>query len=417
MVGSQGRRLSKVALTGVLTPALALGAAGAFGFGFLPGATVPSAAAESILANGACTAFGAPIDAPTSDMSAADVAEKVNPAVVTVMNLQSVSQSDLNGFTGIQGIQNLPGFPQMPNGGELPGGQAPGGSQQIGKPDSGDSLVPVGAGSGFIVDELGHVVTNAHVVDGADKLNVVLADGTEVPATVVGSDDILDVAVIQLDLPAGTKVPGIAAFGDSGTLRPGDQVVAIGNALGEFPNTVSDGTVNGIDRSFPGDVGLSDMIQHDAKIWHGNSGGPLLNLRAQVVGVNTAGISSGMMGASDTGPADMGFAVEGNPVCKAAAALIKDGHIVWPYLGIQGQSSNDGQEVVDVVDSGPAAAAGMQVGDVITAFDNQKIDRQHTLLDMLFAHEPGDVVNVTVERDGTTQQLQLTLGERPASTD
>jgi 2-alkenal reductase len=414
MMGSQGHRLSKVALTGVLTPALALGAAGAFGLGFLPGASVQSVAAQSILANGACTAFGSPVDSATSDMSAADVAEKVNPAVVTVMNLQSVSQSDLNGFNGIEGI---PGFPQMPGSGDLPGGDTPGGSPQIGKPDGGDSLVPVGTGSGFIVDELGHVVTNAHVVDGAEKLNVVLADGTEVPATVVGSDQILDVAVIQLNLPAGTKVPGIAPFGNSDSLRAGDQVVAIGNALGEFPNTVSDGTVNGVDRSFPGDVGLSDMIQHDAKIWHGNSGGPLLNLRAQVVGVNTAGIDSSALGAADTGPADMGFAVEGNAVCKAASALIENGQIVWPYLGIQGESSNDGQQVVDVVSNGPADSAGLQVGDVITGFDNQNIDRQHTLLDMLFAHEPGDTVTVTVERDGATKQFQVTLGERPASTD
>jgi 2-alkenal reductase len=417
MAGLQGSRLTKVALTGVLTPALALGAAGAFGFGFLPGAAVPPAAAESVLASGTCTAFGAPVDAPASDMSVADVAAKLNPSVVTVMNLQTMSQSDLNGIQGIQGIQDIPGFPQMPNSGELPGSDTPSGQPQSDSPNNGDSLVPVGTGSGFIVDELGHVVTNAHVVDGAEKLDVVLADGTDVPATVIGAEPLIDVALLQLNLPAGAQVPGIAPFGDSDSLRAGDEVVAIGNALGEFPNTVSEGTVNAVHREFPEMSGLSDLIQHDAEIWHGNSGGPLINLKGQVIGVNTAGIGSSAMGTEDTGAASMAFAVEGNTVCKTAAALLNGEKIVWPYMGIQGEDAKDGQQVVDVVDGGPAADAGLQVGDVITALDNQKIDRQHGLVDMLFTHQPGDVVTVTVERDGATKDFQVTLGERPASTD
>src|SRR5215212_1869959 len=413
MAGQQVSRLRRVALTGVLTPVLVLGAAG---LGALPGGILPvGVTAQSVIDGGTCAAFAAPAAAQTTEMSVADVAEKVNPAVVTILNMQPLSQADLGGFSGIKGI---PGMPEIPGVGELPQEPDSGdnGSGKIGETTDSDSLVPVGSGSGFIVDADGHVITNAHVVAGADELTVVLSDGTEMPATVVGSDELLDVAILNLDLPAGESVPGVATFGDSSSLRPGDEVVAIGNALGEFPNTVSEGTVNATDRSFPSEGGLTTWIQHDAEIWHGNSGGPLLNLRGEVVGINTAGIGSGMMGA-DTGSADMAFAVEGNTVCRAAADLLTNGKIDWPYLGIQGEATSEGQSVVEVVEDGPSAAAGIEPGDVITALDGQEITRQNSLIDLLFAHEPGDVVSVTAERDGTPQTFQVTLGERPESTD
>jgi 2-alkenal reductase len=413
MAEQQVSRLRRAALTGVLTPVLILGAAG---LGALPGGILPTAVtAQPVIDGGACAAFVAPAAAQTTEMSVADVAEKVNPAVVTILNLQPLSQADLGGFSGIEGI---PGMPEIPGIGELPQEPDSGdnGSGKIGDAADSDSLVPVGSGSGFIVDEDGHVVTNAHVVAGADELTVVLSDGTEMPATVVGSDELLDVAILNLDLPAGESVPGIATFGDSSSLRPGDEVVAIGNALGEFPNTVSEGTVNATDRSFPSEGGLTTWIQHDAEIWHGNSGGPLLNLRGEVVGINTAGIGSGMMGA-DTGSADMAFAVEGNTVCRAASDLLANGKIDWPYLGIQGEATSEGQSVVEVVEDGPSAAAGIEPGDVITALDGEEITRQNSLIDLLFEHEPGDTVSVTAERDGTPQTFQVTLGERPEITD
>jgi len=413
MAGQQVSRLRRVALTGVLTPVLVLGAAG---LGALPGGILPAGVtAQSVIDGGTCAAFAAPAAAQTTEMSVADVAEKVNPAVVTILNMQPLSQADLGGFSGIEGI---PGMPEIPGIGELPQEPDSGdnGSGKIGDAADSDSLVPVGSGSGFIVDQDGHVITNAHVVAGADELTAVLSDGTEMPATVVGSDELLDVAILNLDLPSGVSVPGIATFGDSSSLRPGDEVVAIGNALGEFPNTVSEGTVNATDRSFPNEGGLTTWIQHDAEIWHGNSGGPLLNLRGEVVGINTAGIGSGMMGA-DTGSADMAFAVEGNTVCRAAADLLANGKIDWPYLGIQGEATSEGQSVVEVVEDGPSAAAGIEPGDVITALDGQEITRQNSLIDLLFEHEPGDAVSVTVEREGTPQTFQVTLGERPEITD
>ncbi len=219
-------------------------------------------------------------------------------------------------------------------------------------------------------------------------------------------------ALLKLDLPAGTSVPSVVAFGDSSQLRPGDSVVAIGTALDTFPNTVSEGTVNGMHRSLGGSILLPAMIQNDAEIWQGDAGGPLLNLQGEVIGVNTTGIGSGMMG-TDTSPASMGFAVESNVACKAAAELLADGHIVWPYLAIQAESTTQGDNVADVVADGPSAKAGVTTGDVITEVDGQKIDAQHTLLDQLYGQKPGDVVALTVDRNGTTSTRQVTLGERP----
>ncbi|MCC7023760.1 MAG: trypsin-like peptidase domain-containing protein, partial [Thermomicrobiales bacterium] len=295
MTSFEGSRLRKAAMTGILTPALVLGAAGMAAFGVYPGHAGSPAAAASVVNSGVCTEFVDPNLASAADKSVADVAEAANPAVVTVLNLQPLSAATSGSMTGIPGMPDIPGMPAMP-GIDLPGGQIPGsdqipsdqlpganGGQPIGDATSGDTLVPIGSGSGFIVDTAGHVITNAHVVDGAQELKATLTDGTEVPATLVGRDDLLDVAVIKLDLPAGTQVPGVIAFGNSDSLRAGDEVVAIGNALGSFPNTVSEGTVNAVNRAFPDESGLTTMIQHDAQIWHGNSGGPLLNLKGEVV--------------------------------------------------------------------------------------------------------------------------------------
>lgn len=398
--------MRKVALTGILAPSLVLSIVG---MGTLP------AAAESVTASGPCTAFTPVTAAPAQDMSVADVAEKLNPAVVTILNMQPMSQAEASGFGG---ISEIPGMPEAPGAEQLPGAEElprPQADQQATETEDSDAIVPVGSGSGFIVDELGHTVTNFHVVDGATELMAVLQDGTEIPATVVGSDQILDVAVLKLDFSNGATVPGIASFGDSQSLRAGDEVVAIGNALGAFPNTVSQGTVNATNRAFPGEGGLSDLIQHDSEIWHGNSGGPLLNLRGEVVGINTAGIGGSPM-SSDSDSADMAFAVDGNIVCKAAAALLQDGEIVWPYLGIERDPNTDDITIADLVADGPAAAAGLETGDVVTAFDGTTIDAQHSLMDLLFAREPGDTVDVTVDRSGATQTFQVTLGERPEET-
>jgi S1-C subfamily serine protease len=347
-------------------------------------------------------------------MSVADVAAKVDPAVITVNNLQANAG-------GMGDVVTIPGMPGLPGQPDVPG--FPGQSGIPGQPDQpalpgGDNgqAIPVGTGSGFIIDDQGHAITNAHVVDGADKLSVNLYDGTTVPATVVGKDDLIDIAVIKLDLPAGTKVPGVAKLGDSSVVRPGDEVVAIGSALGEFTNTVTAGTVNAVDRDLDG-YGFDKLIQHDAEIWHGNSGGPLINLRGEVVGVNAAGIGGDGMSA-EIQPASMGFAIESNAVCSVADQLMTTGKVAWPYLGIEAQTpdSGKGEEIASVVPDGPAADAGLQPGDVIVGFNGTTLDTQHTLRGELFGLKPGEQASVTVQRDGATQTFNVTLGERPAET-
>jgi S1-C subfamily serine protease len=400
----KGSRLRKVVLTGMLTPGLVLALVS------VNGMDAPPAFAQRAM-NDECLAFGA-AEAASSTMSVADVAEMANPAVVTVINLQLLSQASMNQIPGVEGI---PGLPDLPGIDDLPGDEGAADEATIEDGES-DQAVPVGSGSGFIIDAEGHVVTNAHVVAGAEEVLVSLIDGTEVPATVVGSDRLIDVAVLELDLPDGEPVPAVVTFGDSTEMRAGDQVVAIGTALGEFPNTVSEGTINAMNRDFRGMYPLAVLIQHDAEIWRGSSGGPLLNLSGEVVGVNVAGIGSGTMG-FDIGSADMGFAVEGNTICNAAAELLQNGKIVWPYLGIEGEAGPEGQTILGVQDDGPAAAAGLETGDVITAFAGEDLDRQNTLLDLLFDHRPGDTVEVTVERDGAPWTFEVTLGERPDATE
>ena len=335
-----------------------------------------------VIAQDSSSPLAATCEVPAADLSVADVAERVNPAVVTITNVQQAS-------AGLpEGIGGIPGDEAEPNGGPR----------------------PVGTGSGFIIDAEGHVVTNAHVVDGASDLLVAFEDGREVGATLVGQDDLLDIAVVQLDLTDEAAVPTVACFGDSDTLRPGDRVVAIGSALGEFTNTVTEGTVNAKDRSLQG-YGLDSLIQHDAEIWQGNSGGPLLNLRGEVVGVNAAGISGDRMG---TAPADIAFAIDGNAARASVESLIEDGTVERPFLGIQGEALPLGHMVDDVVAGAPAAEAGLLPGDVIVAIDGEAITRKATLLDLLLDQEVGDTIELTIDRDGDQQTLTLTLGERPA---
>ncbi len=333
-------------------------------------------------------------DVPAENLSVADVAERVNPAVVTITNLQRGMSADASSGA-------IPAIPVMPAIPGLPGDET--------APDRPQGAIPVGTGSGFIIDEAGHVVTNAHVVDGSDNLTVRFEDGTEIGATLVGQDDLLDVAVVKLDLANGQDVPAIACFGDSDTLRAGDQVVAIGSALGEFTNTVTEGTVNAKDRDLDG-YGLGKLIQHDAEIWHGNSGGPLLNLKGEVIGINAAGISSDQMG---TSPADMSFAIDGNAAKDIVGQLIEDGSVDRPFLGIEGEALPLGHMVADVVAGSAADDAGIIPGDIIVSIDGTNVTRKDTLLDLLLSRRAGDTVQVVVDRDGVQRSFDVTLGERP----
>jgi 2-alkenal reductase len=275
--------------------------------------------------------------------------------------------------------------------------------------------VPTGSGSGFILDEDGHVVTNQHVVEGGVEFLVVLEDGRELPATLVGADANSDVAVLKVDPP----VPAVARIGDSNNLLPGQAVLAIGSPLGTFTNTVTEGIVSALGRTVPDNDGgpeLLNLIQHDAAINPGNSGGPLVTLTGEVVGINTLGIVDAQ---------GLFFAVPAETVTRVAQELIAEGAVDYPYLGLQLVPLDDtiiaqwalpveeGFYVQGVVAGSPSDAAGLQVGDIVTAIDLERVGERQSMVAALFKYKPGDKVQLTVQRGLSTMRVEISLAERP----
>jgi len=310
--------------------------------------------------------------APVRPMSAVEVVDQVADAVVTVVNEQTAR---------------------------------------------GVGLQPTGSGTGFIIDEEGHIVTNWHVVTGGQSFLVIFADGRRQTARLVGSDRLSDLAVVRVD----GEVPAVVPLGDSDGLKPGQPVLAIGSPLGSFTNTVTQGIISALGRDFPGSS-YTNLIQHDAAINPGNSGGPLFNFAGEVVGVNTLGIPQ------QGGQLVQGlfFAIPSNTVKKIAQLLIDDGRVVYPYLGISfqtvtwqvaaqaGLDVDHGILVTEVVSGGPADRAGIQPDDVIVAIGGVAIDQRHSFQEILFEHEPDETVEVTVQRGDERLTVEVTLGERPA---
>jgi S1-C subfamily serine protease len=310
--------------------------------------------------------------------SAEDVVAKVGPAVVTVINEQTFKEA------------------------------------------SGAQLEPAGSGTGFIIDDQGHIVTNAHVVDGGEKFEVILQNGESREAELIGSDPVSDIAIVRID----GDLPGVVTLGDSDALRPGQSILAIGSPLGAFTNTVTEGIISALGRDFPstdGPQNYTNLIQHDAPINPGNSGGPLFTLYAEVVGVNTLGIQVDDQGQPVQG---LFFAIPANTVKQIAAKLIADGKVVYPYFGIvttavtpdvvaQADLTVDhGSYVQDVPAGGPAAEAGIKPGDVILSIDGVTIDQNSSFVDVLFKYGPGDVVEVVVQRGSDQLTVDVTLAER-----
>ena len=317
---------------------------------------------------------------PTS--SAVEIVKRVSPAVVTVVN-----------------------------------------EQQLGGLGS-DRALEAGRGTGFIIDEVGHIVTNWHVVDGGDQFEVILANGEKRPVTLEGSDRLSDLAVVRVE----GELPAIVPFGNSDALEPGLPVLAIGSPLGTFTNTVTDGIISGLGRDLPGSSILgeptySNLIQHDAAINPGNSGGPLFDYSGRVIGVNTLGIPQ----LPGTGIPVQGlfFAIPSNTVQRITLQLIADGRVAYPYLGVEAQEItpelaslydlpvDHGAYVVSVDPEGPAAAAGIQEGDFILAVGDHQIDEQTSFTEALFAYRPGDTIDVTVLRGTDELTIPVTLGELP----
>ena len=265
-----------------------------------------------------------------------------------------------------------------------------------------------GVGSGFIIDAAGYIVTNNHVVGTADTIVVVLSDGTELPARLVGSDELTDVALIKVVAPAPLPT---ATWGDSRELEVGDWVVAAGNPFG-LGASVTAGIVSARGRDL-GAGPFDDFIQIDAPINPGNSGGPLFNTEGQVVGVNSAIFSP-------TGSSvGIGFAIPSELVIRIVTELRTKGRIDRGWLGVSVQDVQAGPRgpagvgIAAVDRGGPAAKFGLKPGDIVTAINGQGVDSARGLIKGVALTPPGNAIRVTLRRQGKEIELPVTVGRRP----
>jgi 2-alkenal reductase len=274
------------------------------------------------------------------------------------------------------------------------------------------------SGSGVFISQDGYVLTNNHVVEGTTEVSIVLSDGSQQKAAIVGTDPYADLAVLKTDGP----VPAVATLGNSDVLNPGETVIAIGSPLGDFKNTVTVGVVSATGRSIDTGLGyqIEGLIQTDAAINEGNSGGPLVNLAGEVIGINTLVVRGSGSGTVAEG---LGFSIPINTAQAVATQILEHGYVPYPYLGIRWQAitpniaaryrlaADWGVYVSAVSDNSPASQAGLRQGDIITGIDDVTLDETHSYLNTLFLHQPGDQVTLSVVRGSKTMQLQVTLGE------
>ncbi|ABY93839.1 MULTISPECIES: S1C family serine protease [Thermoanaerobacter] len=282
-----------------------------------------------------------------------------------------------------------------------------------------------GSGSGFIISSDGYIVTNNHVIDGASKITVKLSDGRSADAKLVGKDDRTDLAVLKINLP---NLP-IVKLGDSSKLQPGELAIAIGNPLGEsFAGTVTAGIISGLNRNLQSDYGPVKLIQTDAAINPGNSGGPLVNSKAEVIGITSVKLTSigpsiqdpfGMFQSQGTPVEGMGFAIPINEAKPIIDQIIKHGYVERPMMGIGAQTITQqdaaqynlpvGVYVVQVQPNSGAEKAGIQPGDVIIKADGKTITSFEDLQSIINNHKVGDVISVTVWRNGKTFTVPVKL--------
>jgi putative serine protease PepD len=269
-----------------------------------------------------------------------------------------------------------------------------------------------GSGTGFVIDERGTIVTNAHVVGDASQARVRFGDsGATVDAEVLGSDPSTDLAVLHVDPSrVGTLRP--LTFADSDDVRVGDEVVAIGHPFG-LDRTATAGIVSGLGREIqsPNGFSIDEVIQTDAAINPGNSGGPLVDGKGRVVGVNSQIATAGGGG----GNVGVGFAVPANTAREVVPRLAQGQAIERPYLGLTTAAVGAGVEVQEVAPGGPAQRAGLRAGDVVASVDGKPVSEPDDITDALDGKEPGDSVDLEVERNGDREGFDVTLGTRPAN--
>jgi len=351
-------------------------------------------------------------DADTAEQVVINIYKRINPAVV---HIRVTTRVDTEGLD----LPSIPGMPESPH----------------------DDFYQEGTGSGFLFDRHGHIVTNNHVVEDAEELQVTFHDGTVLRAEVLGTDPDSDLAVIRVELTSELRSIAPIELGNSDQLQIGQRAIALGNPFG-LRGTVTTGIVSALGRSLPlgrasaaigARFSIPELIQTDAAINPGNSGGPLLDSQGRVIGINTA---------YDPEVYGVGFAVPVNTVRRVIPRLITDGHYPYPWLGISGTDVSldiveemdlpvqRGAIVQEVTPDSPADKAGLRGstgsverfgrelpigGDVIISIDGQRVEEFEDLLVHLLRNtEVGQRIDLTIIRDGREQVISAELGERPS---
>jgi len=274
------------------------------------------------------------------------------------------------------------------------------------------------SGSGVFISDKGFILTNNHVVEGTKDVTIVLSDRSQEKAAIVGTDPYSDLAVLKTD----AKVPAVATLGNSDVLTPGETAIAIGSPLGDFKNTVTVGVISATGRSIDSGQGyqIEGLIQTDAAINQGNSGGPLVDLAGEVIGINTLIVRNTGSGAVAEG---LGFAIPVNTAQAVAQQIMQKGYVSRPYLGVSWQAITPdvakaynlpvqwGAYITRVLANSPASQADLQPGDIITRLGDVAMDETHSYMNTLCMCKPGDKVAVVVMRGGKTVEAQVTLGE------
>ena len=276
-----------------------------------------------------------------------------------------------------------------------------------------EALVQSSLGSGVIVTNEGHIITNNHVVAQVDEIEVQLSDGQTKKARLVGADEQVDLAVLKIDNPGVNPLK----LADSDTVQPGDFVLAIGNPFG-FEETVTDGIISSKGRPNRSDF-FGDLLQTNAAINPGNSGGPLINLRGEVIGINTA------IASTTGGSQGVGFAIPSNTVRTALESLLRQGRIIRGYLGIQTRALQPGEDgadtegvtVAEVMAGSPAAQAGVQPGDVVRKFDGHEVKNFSALRSLVAQTQLNKQVELEIVRDGKPLKVKAQIKEQPIDSD
>lgn len=274
------------------------------------------------------------------------------------------------------------------------------------------------SGSGVFISTNGYILTNNHVVENTKEVTVILSDGSQQNAIIVGSDIFADLAILKIE----GEAPAVITMGNSDLLNPGETVIAIGSPLGDFKNTVTVGVISATGRLIDTGQGyqIEGLIQTDAAINQGNSGGPLVNLAGELVGINTLVVRGSVGSAIAEG---LGFAIPVNTARAVADQIIEKGYFSRPNLGIRWQTITPniarlynlpvewGIYVTDVIENSPAERAKIERGDIITKIGNVTIDENHSYINALFQYKPGDQVAIEIIRKGQTVQLLVLLDE------